>query len=101
MHFAIPNGLMRSKKAAARAQGEGVLAGVPDLLCVWGGRPIFLELKSARGTRSAAQRHTQRRLEYCGAPVFLCRSLDEVEAALRGVGVPLQATVLRLARWRA
>ena len=24
VHFAIPNGLMRSKKAAARAQGEAV-----------------------------------------------------------------------------
>jgi hypothetical protein len=57
LHFAIPNGLMRSKKAAARAQGEGVRAGVPDLCVIHRGRPIFIELKTAKGARNDGQHH--------------------------------------------
>ena len=93
VHFAIPNGLMRSKKARARAQGEGVMAGIPDLCVVHRGRAIFIELKSRRGVMSPAQRSMLRKLEYCGCPVLLCRSAPEVEAGLRGLGVPLKATV--------
>ena len=93
IHFAIPNGLMRSKKAAARAQGEGVRAGIPDLAVVHRGHAIFIELKAGRGTLSAAQRTMVRKLIYCGADVICARSLPDVEAALRDAGVPLRGTV--------
>jgi hypothetical protein len=90
VHFAVPNGLMRSKIARARAQGEAVRAGVPDLCVIASGRPIFIELKSAKGVVSAAQRETQRRLIYAGADVCLCRSVEQVEASLLEIGVPLR-----------
>jgi hypothetical protein len=93
IHFAIPNGLMRSKKAAARAIGEGVRAGIPDLCVIHAGRPIFLELKTPKGALSAVQRQMHEKLTYAGAPVFVCRSLPEVEARLRECGVPLRGRV--------
>jgi VRR-NUC domain-containing protein len=93
VHYAVPNGLMRSQKARARAQGEGVAAGIPDIAIVHRGRALFVELKSRRGVMSPEQRSMLRKLEYCGCPVLLCRSAPEVEAGLRGLGVPLRATV--------
>jgi hypothetical protein len=93
VHYAVPNGLMRSQKARARAQGEGVVAGVPDIAIVHRGRALFVELKSRRGVISAAQRNMILRLTYAGAAVCCCRSVPEVEAALREACVPLRATV--------
>ena len=92
LHFAIPNGLMRSRKAAQRAQGEGVLAGVPDLCVIYHGRAIFIELKTPRGRLSAAQRGLHAKLESCGALVWVCHAPEEVETVLRGSNVRLRAT---------
>jgi hypothetical protein len=93
LHFAIPNGLMRSRKVAARAKGEGVTAGVCDLCVIYRGRALFIELKAAAGQMSKAQRAMHKRLIYCGAEVMLCRSVEGVETALRECGVHLRATV--------
>ncbi|HKW20962.1 MAG TPA: VRR-NUC domain-containing protein [Ktedonobacterales bacterium] len=93
VHFAVPNGLMRSQKARARAQGEGVVAGVPDLCVVFRGRALFVELKAGRGVMSQAQREMARRLNYAGAAVMLCRSVPELEAQLREACVPLRGSV--------
>src|SRR4029077_2386016 len=80
IHFAIPNGLMRSKKAAARAIGEGVRAGIPDICIVYRGRAVFVELKTARGVMSPEQKAMTRKLIYCGADVICARSLPDLEA---------------------
>ena len=93
VHFSIPNGLMRSKKAAAIAQGEGCRAGVPDLAVVANGRAIFIELKAPKGVFSAAQREIHRRLIYAGATVCWCRSVDDVQVSLLEAGVLLKAQV--------
>ena len=93
VHFAIPNGLMRSKKAAARAQGEGVRAGIADLCVIHQGRPLFIELKAARGVLSAAQRTMMAKLYYCGCDVVVCKGVPEVQAALQHLGVPLKVLV--------
>jgi len=91
--FAIPNGGMRSPREAARMKGMGVTAGVADLLVVFRGRAIFIELKAKAGVMSAAQKEMTRRLVYCGAAVCLCRSVEEVEQSLREACVPLRASV--------
>ena len=92
VHFAIPNGLMRSKKAAARAQGEGVRPASRILRDPPGTAP-FVELKAARGVVSAAQRAMMAKLYYCGAEVVVCKGVAEVQAALQHLGVPLKALV--------
>lgn len=91
--FAILNGGKRHDKEAARMVGLGLRAGVPDLEIIHAGRALFLELKAARGVLSEHQRQMHRKLAYCGCPVFLCRTLAEVESALRGAGVALRGSV--------
>jgi hypothetical protein len=93
-YFHIPNGGLRSKRQAARLKGLGVMAGISDLCVIYRGRAFFLELKSARGVMSAAQKEMARKLNYCGAAVMLCRSVDEVEQQLRESCIPLRASVL-------
>lgn len=92
-YFHIPNGSLRSKKVAARLNGLGTVAGVPDLCVIFRGRASFLELKSPKGVMSAAQKEMARKLNYCGANVILVRSVEECEAALREACVPLRASV--------
>jgi hypothetical protein len=87
------NGGMRSRVAAARLKGLGVMAGVPDLAIVWRGRALFVELKAARGVLSAEQREMHRKLVYCGAEVITCKTLECIETALREIGVPLRGSV--------
>ena len=91
--YAIPNGGLRHKKAAARLKGLGVVAGIPDIGVVHRGRALFVELKSGRGVMSPAQRSMAQRLVYAGAAVCCCRSVPEVEAALRRELVPLRGSV--------
>jgi hypothetical protein len=80
--------------AAQRAlKRSGYKAGWPDIEVIHRGRALFIELKAPKGTLSKPQRELQPRLEYCGCPVQLCRSLECVEATLRGWGVPLRARI--------
>jgi hypothetical protein len=83
----------RTKAAQAALVRSGYCRGWPDVEIIWRGKVYFLELKAAGGTVSAAQRETHRRLIYAGAEVCLCRSLGQVEAQLRVVGMKLRATV--------
>ena len=93
VHFAIPNGLMRSKTAAARARGEAVRAGIPDLCVIFRGRAAFIELKTPRGVQSQAQRDMANKLIYAGAAVCLCKSVQEVERSLLEACIPLRGQV--------
>lgn len=92
-YFHIPNGGPRHGKARAILTGMGLRAGVPDLCVIHRGHAHFIELKAPGGYPSAVQRQVMRRLIYCGADVCACRSVPDVEAALRSAGVPLRATV--------
>lgn len=83
----------RTRAAQAKLKRSGYCAGWPDLEIAWRSRFYFIELKAARGTLSLAQRETHRRLIYAGFDVMLCKSLPQVEAALRECGVHLLASV--------
>lgn len=88
--FAVPNGGKRGKREAARMRGMGVKAGIPDICVIHSGRVAFIELKARRGVMSPAQKDMTRRLVYCRTAVFMCKSVDEVDEALRTVGVQLR-----------
>jgi hypothetical protein len=81
----------RSKAAQVTLRRSGYQAGWPDIEILWRGKTLFIELKSAAGRLSPAQRETQRKLIYCGFDVCVCRSPEDVQAALLEIGIPLKA----------
>jgi hypothetical protein len=92
--FHPPNGGHRHAAVAAKLKWLGVKPGIPDIVIVWRGRAIFIELKAQKGSLSEAQKAMQSRLVLSGAVVFeVARSVDEVEGFLKGVGIPLHARI--------
>ena len=86
--FHVPNGGARSRAEAGIFKVMGVKAGVPDLLFLWS-RPFAIELKALKGTSSDAQKAMLADLELVGIKTFVCRSMDELQAALNEMRVPL------------
>lgn len=75
--FAVPNGGARSPVEAAIMAGQGVVAGVPDLITIRGGQVFGLELKAPGGRLSPAQIACHERMRAAGAIVATACSLDE------------------------
>jgi hypothetical protein len=96
--FAIDHGAGRMTPAAAGLlKARGGRQGVPDLLVLHPFQAdtnvVGLELKAPKGRVSDAQRIMAREFRAAGAAYEFCRSLEDVEAVLRGVGIPVFATV--------
>ena len=93
-----PNGGARNKVVASKLKWAGVKPGVPDVVIVWKGRVICIELKAHDGRLSYAQIEMQSNLLLAGAVVLpVARSVDEVAAFLETLGMPLRAAVARAA----
>lgn len=78
--FAVPNGGGRSRVEAAIMKGEGVTAGVADLLLLVpsGEYPyLCIEIKTASGRQSPAQKEWQKNVEEAGGRYAVCRSLGD------------------------
>jgi hypothetical protein len=88
--FAVPNGGARSGLEASIFQGQGVIAGVPDLMLCWAGRAFGLEVKADNGTMSPRQHATHDVMRRAGVPVAVVRGLPEAIAFLREQQVPLR-----------
>ena len=71
-------------------KGMGTAKGLPDIIVLNEGRAIFLELKAPKGRVTEAQHECHAALKRAGCPVYVCRSIDDVERALRDSGVPLR-----------
>lgn len=77
---AIPGGDGRETRA------PGYRSGTPDMLFVYRGRILFVELKRPRkGRTSDAQATVHRQIEAAGAQVHVARALDEVVDLIRDV----------------
>lgn len=59
--------------------------GVPDLVVVWRGRTVFMEVKAPGGRLSPAQCETCAAIEAAGGQVAVVRSVDEALHALQCV----------------
>lgn len=96
--FHPPNGGHRHAAVAAKLKWAGVKPGVPDVVVVWKGRAIFIELKAKGGSLSDAQKQMQSDLTLAGAVVLsVARSVDEVADFLEGLGIPLRGRLGRVA----
>jgi hypothetical protein len=81
----------------AMLKGLHLVPGVPDILILFTGRAIFLELKTATGRLSESQKAVHNKITLCGHVVTTCRSLDEVIDRLIVFGIPLKDRIARAA----
>ncbi len=89
--FHVPNGEKRSKAAAGRLKAMGVKAGVSDLVIDHQGRITYVEIKGASGSLSRAQKAWRDAAITRGVEFHTVRSIEEMEAVLTGLGIPLRA----------
>lgn len=83
--FAVPNGGSRNLREAARMKGEGVTAGVADLILLVprsGYASLCIEMKSAAGRQRPEQKAWQQAVEKAGNRYVVCRSFDEFRAVV-------------------
>ena len=85
IYFHCPNGASTSVRTGARMKQMGLLPGVADMVIIRpGGLVYFLELKSAKGSLSPAQRIFRDACEGNGIPYAVASTPERVEAVLRG-----------------
>lgn len=78
--------------AAELRKRRGVKAGWPDVLVCYAGRLHGVELKAEKGRQSLVQEAVQAELEAAGATYDVVHTIEELETALMGHGIPLKAT---------
>lgn len=61
----------------------GVLAGASDLIFIYKGKVLFLEVKTPNGRQDPAQREFEGRIQSNGFSYYLVRSLDDVKRIMR------------------
>ncbi len=91
--FAVPNGGSRDKREAARLKWQGVTPGIPDLLILLDGCVLGIELKTATGRLSDAQKDVSDRFAENGCPWTVARSLEDVERFLIAHNISLKARI--------
>ena len=78
--FAVPNGGRRDRVSGAKLKAEGVLPGVSDLILLvprdWC-HGLLIEMKTAKGKQSPAQKEWQHDMERRGYRYIVCHSFDE------------------------
>lgn len=78
--FAVPNGGRRDAVTGKRLKAEGVIAGVSDLILLKQNKDfgaLLIEMKTATGKQSDAQREWRDKVTMQGYKYTVCRSLDE------------------------
>lgn len=88
--FAVPNGGARWRTEAGIMNGEGVTAGVADLLLLYpakGYHGLCIEMKTPDGRQQPTQKAWQKAVEDAGYKYVICHSveefIEEVNAYLR------------------
>ncbi len=89
------------KARGGQLKSMGLLAGMPDLLVFWGeevdGYPMAdllgIELKYGKGSLRREQKVVAGLFSDIGSAVAVCRSINDVQAALAFWGVPHRAKV--------
>lgn len=67
-----------SKRGAYRAWPKYSLKGFPDIIVMWHGFPVFLEVKAPKGKQSPEQKEFEARCDEQGIEYHVVRSIDDV-----------------------
>lgn len=85
--IAVPNGGARNRTEAAIMKGEGVTAGVSDLILFLPTpehHALLIEMKTPTGRQQDSQKEWQNLVETVGYKYALCRSFEEFQDLIWG-----------------
>lgn len=85
--FAIPNGGSRNRTEAAIMKGEGVTAGVSDLILLFPTpkhHALCIEMKTPTGKQQDSQKQWQKTVEAVGYKYAVCRSFEDFRDLIWG-----------------
>jgi len=83
------------RATAGKLKRAGLKEGMPDILIFFNGRTYGIELKVGRNKQGAAQEHMQLLLAGAGVPMFICRSVDDVQHVLKSMDLPIRKMELQ------
>ena len=86
MLFAVPNGGARNVIEASIMKGEGVTAGVSDLILLVprkGYGALCIEMKTPKGKQSEYQKQWQHLTERNGNMYVICRTFEDFKKAIQ------------------
>lgn len=87
----------RSPAAGARMKQRGIIPGIPDLFIFYKRTLIGLELKAGRNTATDAQQAFGASIVENGGAFSVVTTIEQIEALLRHMHIPLRATTLTAA----
>lgn len=67
-----------TKRGVMRRMPKGSMKGVPDILVLWNGFPVFLEVKD-KGRQSPEQKEFEAKCEKQGIEYWIVKSIDDVK----------------------
>ena len=76
--FHVPNQRI-SKSERIKLAAIGVLAGVSDLIFIYKGKTLYIEVKTPTGTQSKDQKEFEGRIQSNGFSYYLVRSVEDVK----------------------
>lgn len=79
---AVPNGGYRNAVEATIMKREGVLAGFSDLVIIANHNVLFVEVKTATGKQSPAQKVFEERVTALGFRYVICRAVKDFAAVV-------------------
>ena len=86
--FSVPNAAPRTWGGRASNGVPGLMKGAPDLIAVMpGGRVLFIEVKTPKGSSSDDQFAFSGRCRALGQAYFVARSLDDCRRAFAALGI--------------
>ena len=85
--------------AGARRKARGLRPSWPDMQVIWRGLFHAVELKIGDGKQTTGQMAMQAEIERAGGKYAICCSVEELEEALCGWGIPLRAHSMEAAEY--
>lgn len=82
-----PNEGMNKVQYRKKQLAMGMKPGWPDLEIFCNGKVLFLELKSPTGYASKTQKEIHSTIDANGFKTFVCRTINDVKAALQYAGM--------------
>jgi len=77
----------------AKNKANGMIPGWPDIIVLWQGRTLAIEVKAEGNSLTPAQKAVRAQIEAQGIPFAVVRSRADVDEFLQDVGIPFRGVI--------